>query len=41
VKKKASMGEENYYGEENKLFLKLICTAIKKDKPTNFAQGQP
>ena len=37
--KKASRGEENDYGEENKMFLKLIFTAIKKDKPKHFAQG--
>ena len=35
----ATMGEENDYGEENKMFLKLIFTAIKKDKPKHFAQG--
>ena len=31
-----SRGEENDYGEENKMFLKLIFTAIKKEKPEHF-----
>ena len=30
---------KNYHGEENKMFLKLNCTANKKDKPKHFAQG--
>ena len=37
--KKVSRGEENDYGEENKMFLRLIFTAKKKDKPKHFAQG--
>ena len=32
--KKASMGEENDYGEEEKMFLKLMFTA----KPKHLAQ---
>ena len=30
---------KNDYGEEKKMFLKLIFTANKKDKPKQFAQG--
>ena len=37
--KQASMGEENDYGEKNKMFLKLSFTAMKKDKPKHFMQG--
>ena len=33
------MGEENDYGEENKMFLKLIFTANQKDKHKHFDQG--
>ena len=36
--KKASRGEENDYGEETKMFLKLIFTAMQKDKPKHFAE---
>ena len=39
IEKKASRGEENDYGDENKMFLKLIFTANQKDKPKHFAQG--
>jgi hypothetical protein len=34
---KPCWGEENDYGEENKMFLNLIFTANKKDKPKHFA----
>ena len=34
--KQASRGEENDYGEENKMFLKLIFTANKKDITKKF-----
>jgi hypothetical protein len=37
--KQVSRGEENDYGEENKMFLTLIFAGIKKDKPKHFAQG--
>ena len=37
--KKPSRDAENDYGEENKMFLKFIFTANKKDKPKHFAQG--
>ena len=30
------MGEENHYGEENKMLLKLIFTTNKKDKPKHL-----
>ena len=33
------MSEENDYGEEKEMFLKLIFTADKKDKPKHFDQG--
>jgi hypothetical protein len=33
------MGEANDYGEENKMFLKLIFTANKKDKSKHFDPG--
>ena len=36
--KKASRGEENFYGEENEAFLKLIFTVNKKDKPKHLDQ---
>jgi hypothetical protein len=36
--KKVSRGEGNDYGKENKLFINLIFSVNKKNKPIKFAQ---